>query len=66
MKYMEKHMDNLFNEEMTSSEARTVFFEAVEGKTKEEIEQIKSAYLEILPKIIEKEMRLAEDGWMID
>lgn len=66
MKYREKHIDNLFNEEMTSSEARSVFFKALEGKSEEEIEQIKIAYSEIIPKIIEKEMRLAEDGWMID
>ena len=63
---MEKHIDNLFNEEMTSNEARSVFFKALEGKREEEIEQIKIAYSEIIPKIIEKEMRLAEDGWMID
>ena len=50
---------------MTSDEARTVFFKAVEGKTKEEIEEIKSAYFEVIPKINKKELQLAEDGWLI-
>ena len=63
---MKKHMDNLFNEEMTSSEAISVFFKALEGKSEEEIKQIKIAYSKIIPKIIEKEMRLAEGSWMID
>lgn len=51
---------------MTSNEARMAFFEAVEGKTKEEVEQIKSAYFEVLHKITEREMRLAREGWLID
>ena len=58
--------NDIFNEQMTSNEARIAFFEAVEGKTKEEVEQIKSAYFEVLHKITEREMRLAEEGWMID
>lgn len=66
MKYMEKPIDNLFNEAMTSNEARAVFFKALEGKSKEEIEQIKSAYSEVLHKITEREMRLAGEGWLID
>lgn len=49
---------------MTSNEARTVFFKAVEGKTKEEVEQIKVAYFKVLPIILEKEMRFAKEGWM--
>lgn len=51
---------------MTSNEARMAFFEAVEGKTKEEVEQIKSAYFEVLHKITKKEFELAKEGWMID
>ena len=65
MKNKGKHIDNLFNEQMTSDEARMVFFKAVEGKTKEEIEEIKSAYFEVLPKINKKELQLAKDGWLI-
>lgn len=63
---MKKPYGYLFNEKMTSNEARAVFFKALEGKSKEEIEQIKSAYFEVLHKITEREMRLAEEGWMID
>lgn len=58
--------NDIFNEQMTSNEARMAFFEAVEGKTKEEVEQIKSAYSEVLHKITEREMRLAGEGWLID
>lgn len=50
---------------MTSDEARLVFFKAVEGKTKEEVEEIKIAYFEVLPKIIERELQLAKEGWLI-
>ena len=66
MQYREKHIDNLFNEEMTSNEARSVFFKALDGKSEEEIEQIKSAYSEVLHKITEREMRLAGEGWLIE
>ena len=58
--------NDIFNEQMTSNEARMAFFEAVEGKTKEEVEQIKSAYFEVLHKITEREMRLAGEGLLID
>ncbi len=58
--------NDIFNEQMTSNEARMAFFEAVEGKTKEEVEQIKSAYFEVLHKITKKEFELAKEGWMID
>lgn len=63
---MKKPYGYLFNEKMTSNEARVVFFKALEGKSKEEIEQIKSAYSEVLHKITEREMRLAGEGWLID
>ena len=57
---------DIFNEHMTSSEARMVLFKAVEGKTADEIEEIKSAYSAIIPIILEKESRLANEGWFID
>lgn len=50
-------MKNLFNENMTSSEARRVLFSSVEGKTEREVEQIKREFSEIAPKIIERELR---------
>lgn len=57
---------NLFNENMTSNEARTVLYRSVEGKTETEIEQIKAEYIRILPKIIDREMALAKEGWFVD
>lgn len=57
---------NLFNENMTSKEARTVLFRSVEGKTKTEIEQIKAEYSKLLPKIIDREMALAKKGWIFN
>lgn len=56
-------MTPLFNENMTTSEARTVFFSSVDGKTKEEIELIKREYSEIFPRIMENELRRNE-GYM--
>lgn len=58
-------LDNMFNEQMTSNEARIVLFKAVEGKTKAEIEQLKSAYSKVLPAILEREHSLASKGWLI-
>ena len=57
--------NNIFNEQMTSNEARMAFFKAVEGKTKAEIEHIKLEYSKVLPKIIERELELAKNGWLI-
>ena len=57
---------NIFNINMSSFEARRVLFTIVEGKNQEEIEQIKSQYLKILPMILEREQKLAENGWCID
>lgn len=51
---------------MSSFEARTVLFTMVEGKNIEEIEQIKNEYNRVLPIILEREHKLAEDGWCID
>lgn len=53
-----------FNKEMTRFQARQLFFEIVEGKTDEEIEAIKAEYSEILELIMERELKLAEDGWL--
>ena len=58
--------DIIFTEEMTSNEARLALFKAVEGKSKEEIEEIKTAYFEVLSKILERELKQAHEGWFID
>lgn len=57
--------NKIFTEQMTSEEARMKLFEKIEGKTKAEIEKIKEEYFEILPAILEKEINLAKDGWLI-
>lgn len=57
---------HIFNINMSSSEARRVLFTIVEGKNQEEIERIKRQYLKILPMILEREQKYAENGWCID
>lgn len=56
--------EDIFNEQMSSTEARTAFFKAVEGKTNAEIELIFSAYDKVLPAIYRRELDLASQGWM--
>ncbi|MGM9587832.1 MAG: hypothetical protein ACI3VA_10140 [Candidatus Limivicinus sp.] len=56
-------MSELFNEQMTSFEARSTFFAAVDGKTKEEIEELKKEYDAVASVIMDREARLAEEGW---
>ena len=57
--------NSIFNEQMTSNEARLALFKAVEGKTKAEIEQLKADYSKVLPAINEREHKLAAEGWFI-
>lgn len=56
-------MSKLFDEQMSSNEARYVFFSALDGKTKEEIEEIKKEYFAVSAEIMKREARLAEEGW---
>ena len=58
--------DSIFNEQMTSNEARIALFKAVEGKTDAEITQIKKAYSEVLPAILKRESALVSKGWVVD
>ena len=48
-------MDSIFNEKMTSIEARMALYENCEGKTKEEKNKLFEEYIAILPKIIKRE-----------
>ena len=57
--------NSIFNEQMTSQEARLAFFRAADGKTKTEIEKLKSDYSKILPIIMKREHNLASKGWTI-
>lgn len=58
--------ESIFNENMSSREARQVLFSSVDGKTKAEIEKIKDEYSAVLPVIMDRELKLADQGWMID
>lgn len=58
-------LNSMFNEQMSSNEARLALFAAVDGKTKAEIEQLKSAYSKVLPAILKREHGLASKGWAI-
>ena len=50
---------------MTSNQARSALFSAVEGKTKAEIERLKAEYSKILPAIMDREFKRADEGWLI-
>ena len=58
-------MNNVFNEQMTSYEARSAFFAAVDGKSREEIEKLKAEYTKALPAIYNRERKLADEGWLL-
>ena len=57
-------MYKFFSISMSSEEARTKLFTIIENKTDEEIEEINSEYLKILPFIIEREIQEAKQGWL--
>lgn len=59
-------MKKLFNEQMSSNEARLILFKEVENKTKAEIEEIMVEYDKIISIITKRELELAEEGWCID
>lgn len=58
-------LKSIFNEKMSSTEARLLLFRSVDGKTKEEIEQLKTDYFKVLPAITERELKQAHNGWFI-
>lgn len=51
----------LFNESMSSYEARNRLYQAAAGKTKAEIDQIKTEYKAVAHKIYERELRESGD-----
>ena len=57
-------MNELFNVNMTSSEARLALLAAGEGKTKKERDEIFKAYVPIASIIGRREIQRAADGWM--
>ena len=46
----------MFNESMSSDEARNLMYASAKGKTREEVEAIKREYKEVAPKIYKREM----------
>ena len=50
-------MPRIFNENMTSNEAQSLYFKSVVGKTKEERAKIKAEYFSVLPIIIKNETK---------
>lgn len=58
-------MSAIFNERMTCSEAQRVLFSSVQGKSKDEVDQIKNEYARILP-VIAKREREANAGFMTE
>ena len=58
--------NKLFDEQMTSSEARMAFYRAIEGKSAEEMESIKAEYFRISDIILKRELELASRGWFVD
>jgi hypothetical protein len=57
-------VNKLFNENMTSSEARKMFYKTCENKTKEERSEISKEYYPIAEAIYRKEAKLAEQGYL--
>lgn len=58
--------NSIFNENMTSSQARFAFFKAVDGKSKEEVEKLKNDYFKVLDVIMDREFKLANEGWLLN
>ena len=53
----------LFNEHMSSLEARRVLFTSVNGKSKEQIDEIKKEYSSV-SKLIRRRELIQNKGWM--
>ena len=58
--------EKLFNENMSSSEARYAYFAAVKGKTETEVSKITEAYSKVRHLILKKKMELVAAGWIVD
>ena len=56
-------MNNIFNENMSESEAIHAFFVAIDNKPEDEIEEIKRQLFEVLPLITKREL---EKGYMTE
>ena len=57
-------MTDMFNENMTSIEARMLFYREIEGKTEDEVREIRKAYETAMKSISKKELAKAREGWL--
>lgn len=57
-------MDNPFSANMSFEEAQFAFFQAIEGKTKAEIEKIKALFEKHIPLITKRELEMSKKGWL--
>ena len=57
---------SIFSESMTSNEARTALFRAVDGKSKAEVEALLADYEKVRPVIMKRELEAVSKGWIID
>lgn len=58
--------NSIFNESMTSNEARIALLSAVDGKSKAEIETILTDYEKVHPVIMKRELESVSRGWITD
>ena len=58
-------MSKLFNVNMSSNEAMLALHAACDGKTQEERELLLKEYFPIADKIIDRELALAAEGWLL-
>ena len=58
-------MSELFNVNMTSSEAFKAYAKACDGKTKEERVEIFNEYNPVASQIHKRDLELGQQGWMI-
>lgn len=56
----------IFNESMTSNEARIALFRAVDGKSKTEIEKLLADYEKVNAVIMKRELESVSRGWIAD
>lgn len=61
---MKNKYSALFRDDMSSNEARLVFFKEVDGKTEEELALLKEAYHEVAQRALHREIEVGINGWL--
>jgi hypothetical protein len=57
-------MASIFNMNMTNSEVDIAYFQAIEGKNKEERAKIDEELRKFIPRFTQKNLELAAQGWL--